>query len=165
MYHSFLTHSSADGHLGCCHVLAIVNSAAMNIGVHVPLSLSICPAMGFLGHEPQHARPPCPSPTPRVYPNSCPLSQWCHPTISMDVSLSKFWELMNREAWRAAVHGLQRVGHDWETELNWACDKPWGKGPTWQGNWHVQIQVHSSSLGQRLVYTSLPKLCFNFLSR
>ena len=30
----------------------------------------------------QHARPPCPSPTPRVYSNSCPLSQWCHPTIS-----------------------------------------------------------------------------------
>ena len=33
-------------------------------------------------HEPQHARPPCPSPTPRVHPNSCPLSQWCHPAIS-----------------------------------------------------------------------------------
>ena len=33
-------------------------------------------------HEPQYARPPCPSPTPRVYPNSCPLSQWCHPTTS-----------------------------------------------------------------------------------
>ena len=30
----------------------------------------------------QHTRPPCPSPTPRVYSNSCPLSQWCHPTIS-----------------------------------------------------------------------------------
>ena len=30
-------------------------------------------------HDPQHARPPCPSPTPRVYSNSCPLSQWCHP--------------------------------------------------------------------------------------
>ena len=29
--------------------------------------------------------PPCPSPTPRVYPNSCPLSQWCHPTISSSV--------------------------------------------------------------------------------
>ena len=29
----------------------------------------------------QHARPPCPSPTPRVYPNSSPLSRWCHPTI------------------------------------------------------------------------------------
>ena len=33
-------------------------------------------------HEPQHARPPCPSPTPRVHPNSCPSNQWCHPTIS-----------------------------------------------------------------------------------
>jgi len=35
--------------------------------------------------EPQHARPPCPSPTPRVHPNPCPLSQWCHPTISSSV--------------------------------------------------------------------------------
>ena len=33
-------------------------------------------------HGLQHARPPCPSPTPRVYSNSCPLSQWCHPTVS-----------------------------------------------------------------------------------
>ena len=33
-------------------------------------------------HESQHTSPPCPSPTPGVYPNSCPLSQWCHPAIS-----------------------------------------------------------------------------------
>ena len=33
----------------------------------------------------QHARPPCPSAAPRVYPNSCPLSRWCHPTISSSV--------------------------------------------------------------------------------
>ena len=33
----------------------------------------------------QHAQPPCPSLTPGVYPNSCPLSQWCHPTISYSV--------------------------------------------------------------------------------
>ena len=33
-------------------------------------------------HGLQHARPPCPSPTPRVHPNPCPLSRWCHPTIS-----------------------------------------------------------------------------------
>ena len=33
-------------------------------------------------HEPQHTRPPCPLPTPRVHRNPCPLSQWCHPTIS-----------------------------------------------------------------------------------
>ena len=36
-------------------------------------------------HGLQHARPPYPSPTPRVHPNSCPLSQWCHPTISSPV--------------------------------------------------------------------------------
>ena len=36
-------------------------------------------------HEPQHARPPCPSPTPGVHPNSCPLSQCWHPTISFSV--------------------------------------------------------------------------------
>ena len=36
-------------------------------------------------HGPQHIRPPCPSPTPGVYPNLCPLSRWCHPTISSSV--------------------------------------------------------------------------------
>ena len=34
---------------------------------------------------PQHARPPCPSPTPEGYPNSCPLSWWCHPNIASSV--------------------------------------------------------------------------------
>ena len=54
MYHSFLIHSSASGHLGCFHVLAVINSAVINIGVHVSLSIlvsSVCmPSSGIAGH-------------------------------------------------------------------------------------------------------------------
>ena len=47
--------------------------------IHSVVSNSLQP------HGTQHARPPSPSPTPRVYSNSCPQSQWCHPTISSSV--------------------------------------------------------------------------------
>ena len=53
MYYSFLIHSSADGHLGCFHVLAIVSSAVMNVVVHVSLSILVSlvcmPSSGIAG--------------------------------------------------------------------------------------------------------------------
>ena len=53
MYHCFLIHSSADGHVGCFHDLAIINSTVKNIGVHVSLSImvsSVCmPSSGVVG--------------------------------------------------------------------------------------------------------------------
>ena len=53
MYHNFLIHSSADGHLGCFHVLGIVNSSATNIGIHVSLSILVSlvcmPSSGIAG--------------------------------------------------------------------------------------------------------------------
>ena len=55
-----------------------------------PWSLSVQFSCSFMSdslqpHGLQHARPPCPSPTPRVYSNSCPLSWWCHPSFSSSV--------------------------------------------------------------------------------
>ena len=65
-------------------------------------------------HEPQHARPSCPSPIPRVHPNPCPSSRWCHPTISSSVvpfsscpqSLAESVLPMNAQDWSP-------LGGDW----------------------------------------------------
>ena len=52
----------------------LLNSTTFSSGAH------LCPTLWPCG--PQHARPPCPSLTPRLHSDSCPLSQWCHPAIS-----------------------------------------------------------------------------------
>ena len=66
-------------------------------------------------HGLQHARPPCPSPTPRVYSNSCPLSWWCHPTISSSVvpfssNLQSFWALGSFQMSWFFTSGGQSIG-------------------------------------------------------
>ena len=68
-------HSAVDGDLDCFHVPAIANSAAMNT---------------MKSHGLQHTRLPCPSPSPEVCPNSCPLHLWCHPAISCSDALFSF---------------------------------------------------------------------------
>ena len=55
-------------------------------------------------HEPQHPRPPCPSPTPGVYPNSCPLSQGCHPTSSS--SVVPFFSALNLSQLQGRFQGV-----------------------------------------------------------
>ena len=62
-------------------ILIEINGSYAN---SVQFSCSVMPN-SLWTHEPQHARPPCPSPTPGAYPNSCPLSWWHHPTISSSV--------------------------------------------------------------------------------
>ena len=66
-------------------------------------------------HESQHARPPCPSPTPGVYSNSCPSSQWCHPDISSSVvpfssCLQSFPELGSFQMSQPFSSGGQSIG-------------------------------------------------------
>ena len=61
-----------------CWMLSSVQFSSVHFR-HSVMSDSLWP------HESQHARPPCPLPTPEVHPNSCPSSQWCHPAISSSV--------------------------------------------------------------------------------
>ena len=64
-------------------------------------------------HGPQHSRPPCPSPTPRVYSNSSPLSRWCHPAISSSViPFSPAFNLSQHQGlfkWVSSPHQLAKV--------------------------------------------------------
>ena len=86
-------------------------------------------------HESQHTRPPCPSPTPGVYPNSCPLAQWCHPAISFSVvpfsscpqslSASESFPMSQLSAWGGQSIGVSALAsvlpmntQDW-SPLGW----------------------------------------------
>ena len=92
MYHSFLIHSSADGHLGCFHVLAIINSAVMNTGIHVSFN------SGFLS----------------VY-----AQQWdCWVVMAPHYSTLAWKIPWTEEPGRLQFIPSLRVGHDWATLLS-----------------------------------------------
>ena len=68
------------------HLVASLHSKEMGVKwKSVQFSRSVMSG-SLQPHGLQYARPPCPSPTPGVYSNSCPLSQWCHPTSSSSVT-------------------------------------------------------------------------------
>ena len=71
--------------LSICELLALSESPiSSGVFSSVQFSRSVM-SDSLRPHEPQHARPPCPSPTPTVHPNPCSLSWWCHPAISSSV--------------------------------------------------------------------------------
>ena len=72
-------------------------------------------------HEPQHARPPCPSPTPGVYPNPCPLSRWCHPTISSLLSPSPPALNLSQHQLLQVLLLLSRFSHVWLFATPWTA--------------------------------------------
>ena len=101
MDHIFLIHSPVDGCLGCFPVLLLWTVLLWTLGC-TGVGLLDCVVTLVLGfffvqfsrsvvsdslrpHGLQHTRLPCPSATPRAYSNSCPSSQWCHPTISSSI--------------------------------------------------------------------------------
>ena len=79
----------------CHHLSPVVWDPIMSIVLKFPISVTVIPIFSSVEllhcvrllrpHGLQHSKPPCPSPTPGVYPNSCPLSRWCHPTLSSSV--------------------------------------------------------------------------------
>ena len=73
--------SAANIHIPAC--ITMVQYTRLSVSVQFSSVAQSCPTLW--PHELQHARPPCPSPTPEVYSNSCPSSQWCHPAISSSV--------------------------------------------------------------------------------
>ena len=79
--------------IGSVHFLPPLTATTI-LAIHLSPSFLICKTqftsvtqscLTLQPHEQQHARPPCPSPTPGVHPNPCPSSWWCHPTISSSV--------------------------------------------------------------------------------
>ena len=78
--HEPLSHH-LESHLHNCYLDCDLRKKNINLHFSVQFSLSVL-SDSLRPHGLQYARPPCPSPTPGVHPNSCPLSRWCHPTIS-----------------------------------------------------------------------------------
>ena len=106
---------------GCLYVQNISKDITQNITCSLSVQFSHSVVSDSLRpHESQHARPPCPSPTPGVHPDSRPSSQWCHPAISSSVipfsscpqslPASESFPMSQLFAWGAQSTGVSALG-------------------------------------------------------
>ena len=107
--------------------------------------------------EPQHARPPCPSPTPGVHPNPCPLNRWCHPTISSSVipfssCPQSFSALGSFQMSQLSASGGQSVGASASTSVFPMNTQDWS--PL---GWTGWISLQSKGLSRVFSNTTLQK--------
>ena len=111
-------------------------------------------------HEPQHTRPPCPSPTPGVHPNSCPPSRWCHPTISSSVvpsssCLQSFSALGSFQMSQLFTSGGQSIGVSASTSV-----LPMNTQDLFPLGWTGRISLQSKGLSRVFSNTTVQKLQF-----
>ena len=114
-------------------------------------------------HELQHARPRCPSPTPGAYPNSCPLSGWCHPTISSSVipfsCLQSFPASGSFQMSQLFISGGQRIGVSASASVLPMNTQDWF--PLWWTGW---ISLQSKGLSRVFSNTTVQKHQFFYCS-
>ena len=111
-------------------------------------------------HESQHARPPCPSPTPGVHPDSRPSSQWCHPAISSSVVLfsscpqslpaSESFPINQLFAWGGQSTGVSAIA-------SFLPKKSQGWSPSW---WTGRISLQSKGRSRVFSNTTVQKYQF-----
>ena len=114
-------------------------------------------------HEPQYTRPPCPSPTPGVHPNPCPLNWWCHPTISSSVvpftsCPQSFPASGSFQMSRLFVSGGQSIGVSASTSVLPMNTQDWS--PL---GWTGWISLQSKGLSRVLGLINFVFLYFSFL--
>ena len=112
----------------------------------------------------QHSRPPCPSPTPEVYSNSCPSCQWCHPTISSSVvpfssRLQSFPASVSFQMSQFVALGGQSIGVSASTSVLPMNIQDW-----FPLGWTGWISLHSKGLSRVISNTTVQKHLFLALS-
>ena len=125
-------------------------------------------------HELQHARPPCPSPTPGVHPNACPSSRWCHPAISSSVipfsCPQSFPASESFQMSQLFASGGQSIGvsvstsvlpmntQDW-SPLGWTGWSPCSPGDSQESSPTLQFKSINSSVLSFLYGPTLTSIC------